>query len=115
SPAKGIRVGRVRVVGLGPGDPDLLTLGSLEALRRVGRAVTLPAPPELLLFLESEGIAIARDRIADPSPFMRGSSDEIESFVASLDDADLGIAVLGNPLSDFAGLPILLRACEKRG
>lgn len=108
-------MGTVRVVGLGPGDPDLLTLGSLEALRRVGRAVTLLAPPELVLFLESEGIAIARDRIADPSLFMRGSSDEIESFVASLDDADLGIAVLGNPLSDFAGLPILLRACEKRG
>jgi len=105
----------IRIVGLGPGDPDLVTLGSLEALRRVGRAVTLLAPPELVLFLESEGIAIVRERVADPSLFMRGSSDEIESFVASLDDADLGVAVLGNPLSDFAGLPILLRACEKRG
>jgi tetrapyrrole methylase family protein/MazG family protein len=108
-------MGTVRIVGLGPGDPDLLTLGSLEALRRVGRAVALLAPPELVLFLESEGIAVARDRIKDPSLFMRGSSDEIESFVASLDEADLAVAVLGNPLSDFAGLPILLRACESRG
>jgi precorrin-2 methylase len=29
----------IRIVGLGPGDPDLLTLGSIEALRAVGRAV----------------------------------------------------------------------------
>ena len=105
----------IRVVGLGPGDPDLLTLGSLEALRRIGRAVTLLAPPDLVLFLESEGIVIARDRVKDASLFVRGSSEEIESFVASLDDADLAIAVLGNPLSDFPGLPILLRACERRG
>ena len=48
----------LRVVGLGPGDPDLLTLGSLESLRAVGRAVTVQAPPELTLFLESEGIAV---------------------------------------------------------
>ncbi|MEO6991952.1 MAG: nucleoside triphosphate pyrophosphohydrolase [Candidatus Baltobacteraceae bacterium] len=103
----------VRIVGLGPGDPDLLTLGSLEALRAVGRAVTLLAPPELALFLESEGVAIERDRIADPALFVRGSADEIETFVAGLDGGTLGLGVLGNPLSDFPGLPILLRALER--
>src|SRR5580693_6849470 len=102
----------VRIIGLGPGDPDLLTLGSLEALRAVGRAVTLLAPPELALFLESEGVAIERDRIADPALFVRGSAEEIETFVAGLDDGTLGVGVLGNPLSDFPGLPILLRALE---
>jgi tetrapyrrole methylase family protein/MazG family protein len=105
----------MRVVGLGPGDPDLLTLGSREAMRRVGRAVTVLAPPELVLFLESEGVTIVRDRIAHPALFMRGSSEAIESFVAALDEQDLALGILGNPLTDFAGLPVLLRALERRG
>src|SRR5271157_183810 len=85
----------VRIIGLGPGDPDLVTLGSLEALRRVGRAVTLLAPPELALFLESEGVTILRDRIPHPSLFVRGSGGEIEHFTAGLDLADLALGVLG--------------------
>src|ERR1017187_1454073 len=48
----------LRIVGLGPGDPDLLTLGSREWLRAVGRAVTVMAPPALALFLESDGIGL---------------------------------------------------------
>jgi len=105
----------IRIVGLGPGDPDLVTLGSLEALRAVGRAVLLLAPPELALFIESEGVTILRDRIADQALFVRGSRDAIEAFVASLEDDDLAIGVLGNPLSDFPGLPILLRSLEGAG
>ena len=102
-------------MGLGPGDPDLITLGSLEALRAVGRAVTLLAPPELALFLESEGVTLLRDRIADPALFVRGSSDAIDAFVAAYDGEPLAIGVLGNPLSDFPGLPLLLRALERVG
>jgi tetrapyrrole methylase family protein/MazG family protein len=105
----------VRIVGLGPGDPDLLTLGSLDALRAVGRAVTLQAPPELLLFIEREGIRVLRDRILEPALFVRGSNDAIEAFVANLDDEELALGVLGNPLSDFPGLPLLLRALERVG
>jgi len=93
----------IRIVGLGPGDPDLVTLGSLAALRSIGRAVTLLAPPELVLFIESEGVAILRDRIARPALFTRGSRDEIERFVDELDGVDLALGVLGNPLSDFPG------------
>jgi tetrapyrrole methylase family protein/MazG family protein len=107
--------GLVRIVGLGPGDPDLLTLGSLEALRAVGRAVAPLAPPELLLFIESEGVAIVRGAVDDASLFVRGSSEAIDAFVATLDDGDLAIGVLGNPLSDFPGLPLLLRALERAG
>lgn len=103
----------LRIVGLGPGDPDLLTLGSLEALRAVGRAVTLLAPPELTLFLESEGISILRDRVVDAQLFVRGSSDEIEAFVSRSDGGALALGILGNPLSDFPGLPLLLRALER--
>ncbi|MDB5027825.1 MAG: Tetrapyrrole (Corrin/Porphyrin) Methylase, partial [Candidatus Eremiobacteraeota bacterium] len=50
----------IRIVGLGPGDPGLLTLGSREALRAVGRAATVLAPPELVRFLESDGVEIER-------------------------------------------------------
>ncbi len=105
----------MRIVGLGPGIPNLVTLGGLEALRAVGRAVALLAPPELVLFLESEGIAIERDLIADPALFVRGSSESIEAFVRLPHDRDIAIGVLGNPLSDFPGLPPLLRALDAAG
>jgi tetrapyrrole methylase family protein/MazG family protein len=104
----------LRIVGLGPGDPDLLTLGSREALRAVGRAATVLAPPDLTLFMESEGVRLLRDLIADQSLFLRGSTEVIDLFVARLDERDLALAVLGNPLSDFPGLPVLLRALERR-
>ncbi len=105
----------VRIVGLGPGDPDLLTLGSLEALRAVGRAIVVLASPELALFLESEGVTLVRDRIADPDLFVRGSADAVDAFAASLDGEDIVLGLLGNPLSDFPGLPLLLRALERAG
>jgi tetrapyrrole methylase family protein/MazG family protein len=105
----------IRIVGLGPGDPDLLTLGSREALRAVGRAVTVMAPPALALFLESDGITVERGLISDQGLFLRGSTEVIDTFVATLDGRPLALAVLGNPLSDFAGLPILLRALERHG
>jgi len=104
----------LRIVGLGPGDPDLLTLGSRESLRAVGRAATVLAPPDLVLFLESEGVAIVRGLITDQPLFVRGSTEVIDGFVERLDGADLALGILGNPLSDFAGLPILLRALERR-
>ncbi len=105
----------VRIVGLGPGDADLVTLGSLEALRAVGRAVTLLAPPELVLFLESEGVDIVREHGIDQALLVRGSSDAIAAFVRTLDGRDLALGVLGNPLSDFPGLPLLLRELERSG
>ncbi|GAC1423720.1 MAG: hypothetical protein NVSMB5_17600 [Candidatus Velthaea sp.] len=105
----------LRIVGLGPGDPDLLTLGSRESLRAVGRVAPVLAPPELALFLESDGVVIERSLITDQSLFLRGSTEVIDTFVEKLDDRPLGLGVIGNPLSDFAGLPILLRALERRG
>src|SRR5690242_16591991 len=105
----------VRIVGLGPGDPQLLTLGSVEALRSIGRAVTLLAPPDLTKYLTEHGIRIVRDLVDDPPLLVRGSTEAIERFVNELDGAsDLGLGVLGNPLSDFPGLPPLLRALERQ-
>ena len=110
--------GVVRIAGLGPGDPGLLTIGSLDALRAIGKTIALLAPPDLTSFLERNGIEIVRGMVDDPALFVRGSRDEIEPFVLRLDEAadvSLGLGVLGNPLSDFPGLPITLRALEARG
>jgi len=105
----------IRIVGLGPGDPGLLTLGSRESLRAVGRAATVLAPPELVRFLESDGVVIERALIADQGLFLRGSGEVIDAFADRVDERDLGLGVLGNPLSDFIGLPVLLRAFDRRG
>ena len=104
----------LRIVGLGPGDPDLLTLGSRESLRAVGRVATVMAPPELALFLESDGVVIERALIDDQDLFLRGSTEVIDGFVRRIDACPLALGVLGNPLSDFPGLPILLRALDTR-
>ena len=104
----------LRIVGLGPGDPDLLTLGSRESMRAVGRAATVLAPPELALFLESDGVLLERSFITDQGLFLRGSTEVIDGFVEHLDERPLALGVIGNPLSDFPGLPILLRALERR-
>ncbi|MGB8910229.1 MAG: nucleoside triphosphate pyrophosphohydrolase [Candidatus Cybelea sp.] len=107
----------VRIAGLGPGDPGLLTIGSLDAMRATGRAVALLAPPDLTGYLERNGVEIVRGMVDDPALFVRGSGDEIERFVQRLGEdggASLGLGVLGNPLSDFPGLPLLLRALEAR-
>jgi len=110
----------VRIVGLGPGDSGLLTIGGLEALASIGRAVALLAPPELTTYLERNRIAIVRDLVDDPALFVRGGGEEIARFVARLADnvtpnGSLGLGVLGNPLSDFPGLPQLLRELESCG
>jgi tetrapyrrole methylase family protein / MazG family protein len=107
----------VRIVGLGPGDPALLTIGALDALRSIGRAVALLAPPDLSGYLSDNGVDVVRDLVSDPALLVRGSTEEIERFVARIhespDRRDLGLGVLGNPLSDFLGLPPLLRTLER--
>ncbi|HZY98152.1 MAG TPA: nucleoside triphosphate pyrophosphohydrolase [Candidatus Baltobacteraceae bacterium] len=106
----------VRIVGLGPGDPKLLTIGSLEALRDIGRCTVLLAPPDLSNYLRENGIEIVRGLVEDSALFVRGGIEEIERFADRVagDGRDLGLGVLGNPLSDFAGLPPLLRMLERR-
>lgn len=108
----------VRIVGLGPGDPSLLTLGSVDALRSVAHALVLLAPADLQAYLAGTGVALTDDVAEDAALIVRGGGDEIERFAVRIDAmrerGDLGIGVLGNPLSDFPGLPLLLRALEAR-
>jgi tetrapyrrole methylase family protein/MazG family protein len=109
----------ISIVGLGPGGPALLTIGSLEVLRSAGRAVALLAPPDLTAYLQQNGVNVVRDLVEDPALFVRGGSDEIARFVGRLGEpefaADFCIGILGNPLSDFPGLPQLLRAFDRAG
>jgi nucleoside triphosphate diphosphatase len=110
----------VRIAGLGPGDPQLLTLGSLDALREIGRAIVLLAPPDLTSYLERNGVTIVRGMVEDPALLVRGSGEAVAALVAGIGKLSgtgpvLGLGVLGNPLSDFPGLPLLLRALETRG
>ena len=109
----------VRIVGLGPGDPSLLTLGGLEALRAVPGVITLLAPADLRTSLANAGVTLTADAPAEEPLIVRGGTDEIERFadrIAAMHErGELAIAVLGNPLSDFPGLPLLLRALEARG
>ena len=110
----------VRIAGLGPGDPGLLTIGGLDALRAIGKAAVLLAPPDLTAYLERNGIEILRGLVGDAALLVRGSSEEISRFAQRVDEraapgGALGLGVLGNPLSDFPGLPSLLRALDARG
>lgn len=97
-----------------------MTIGSLDALRAVGRSLALLTPPDLTGYLERNGVTIVRGMVDDPALFVRGGGEEIARFAdrldaASVPDGALGLGVLGNPLSDFPGLPALLRALEARG
>lgn len=104
----------VRIVGLGPGDPELLTFGSIDALRAAGRAYALLAPPELVKRLQSAGVSVERTDADDAPLIVRGSADHVERFVNRI-EGDIAVGVLGNPLSDFPGLALLLRALERKG
>ncbi|HET7815542.1 MAG TPA: nucleoside triphosphate pyrophosphohydrolase [Candidatus Baltobacteraceae bacterium] len=105
----------VRIVGLGPGDPRLLTLGALQALRDAQDVAALLAPPDLLAELRAHGIEPRKDLARDAAMLVRGSADEIDYFAERVAAERTGLAVLGNPLSDFPGLPVLLRTLEARG
>ncbi len=108
----------VRIVGLGPGDPGYLTVGSLQALRESGRCIALLAPPDLTKALEEAGVTIVRNAVEDAAVLVRGSAHAIEHLaeqIATLGGDSLAVGVLGNPLSDFPGLPSFLRALEARG
>ena len=105
----------VQIVGLGPGDPGLLTLGAIEALRAVDAVVLLAVPSDLAAALQSHGIDGERIGGDRATLIVRGALDEVAAFAAGLEARDCAIGVLGNPLSDFDGLAPLLRALEARG
>jgi tetrapyrrole methylase family protein/MazG family protein len=87
-------------------------LGSLDALKSSSRAMLLLAPQELAAYLSDAGVRVANDPL-DGAAIIRGSGSAIGELCDRLDDG-VAICVLGNPLSDFPGLPLLLRALDAR-
>ena len=107
----------LRVVGLGPGDAELLTLGALDAMRAAGRAAVLAVPPELTAYLRERDVPLDPDLVDDPVALHHGASDVVEHFAARLrsQSHDVALGVAGNPLSDFPGLPSMVRSLEAHG
>ncbi len=107
----------MRIAGLGPGDPSLLTIGAVDALREIGAAAAPLAPPDLRGYLARNGVEIVGGLIDDPALFVAGVADELGRFAdrVSTRGHALGLAILGNPLSDFPGLAQLLRALDHAG
>jgi len=108
-------VSLVRIVGFGPGDPDLVTIGALEALRAAPRTIVALAPPDLVLFLRSESIAFEPSPAGDAALLVRGSQSAVDAFVASLAAGDIALGVPGDPRVDLPALPMLARALELAG
>jgi nucleoside triphosphate diphosphatase len=101
------------IVGLGPSDAQLLSLGAVDHLEKAQRVVTCGAPPALIDFLKSRGVPVA------PAPFdggalLRGAPAAIDAAVQFAAEGDAALGVRGHPLLDFPGLPHLLRALEAR-
>ena len=102
------------IVGLGPSDADLLTVGAIERLRRAPRVFTCNASPATLKYLTESGIDV------EPTPFdggalLRGVNDAVTSAVGLFARGDAALGVPGHPLLDFPGLPHLLRALSASG
>jgi tetrapyrrole methylase family protein/MazG family protein len=104
------------IVGLGPGESQFLTVGALEALRASVRAAVIGAPADLRAYLRSAGVALDAALVLDEAGLASGASAAVAQFADRLTGLDgVALGVLGHPLTDFAGLPELVRELEPRG
>src|ERR1700730_250715 len=101
------------IVGLGPSDAQLLTLGSVEQLERSPRVVVCSAPPALVEHLKSLGVKLQPASFDCPA-LLRGVAHAVDAAVEFASSGDAALGVPGHPLLDFPGLPHLLRALELR-
>ncbi len=101
------------IVGLGPSDAALLTLGSLDALKRSPRAVLLSAPPALADHLKREGVTLEAAPF-DGGALLRGVPEAVGAAAAFAATGDAALGIPGHPLIDFPGLPHVLRALAER-
>ncbi|HXW75799.1 MAG TPA: nucleoside triphosphate pyrophosphohydrolase, partial [Candidatus Eremiobacteraceae bacterium] len=102
------------IVGVGPSDASLLTLGALDRLSSAPRVILCGAPPALAAALKE------RDVNVEPAPFdsaalLRGIPEAVDAAVAFASTGDAALGVVGHPLVDFPGLPHLLRALSNAG
>jgi MazG family protein len=102
------------IVGLGPSDAHLLTVGALECLRRASAVFPCNAAPATLEYLRDHGAAV-EDPPFDGGALLRGVDSAVKAAAASLQRGDAALAVPGHPLLDFPGLPNLLHKLTHAG
>jgi len=100
------------IVGLGPSDASLITLGALDRLEKAARVALVNAPPALAEFLQTRGVTVEAAPF-DGAELLRGKPEAIGSAVRFAERGDAALGVPGHPMLDFPGLPHLLRALER--
>src|ERR1700761_4893562 len=95
------------IVGLGPGESQFLTVGALDAMRAATRTVVVGAPADLRAYLRANGVELDDTTVSDPAALASGTASAVAAFAerAGASEGTTALAVLGHPLSDFAGLP----------
>ncbi len=107
---------QLSIIGLGPSDAQLLTVGALERLRASPRVFTCNASPATVQYLGDAGIEVeVWSAPLDAGALMRGVDAAVEAAAALFAQGDAALGVPGHPLLDFPGLPHLLRALSQAG
>lgn len=101
------------IVGLGPSDASLLTLGALERLERAPRVALCNIAPSLEHHLKERGVRLVGAPFHGSS-LLRGVAEAVEAAAAFAEAGDAVLGVPGHPMLDMPGLPHLLRALELR-
>jgi len=102
------------IVGLGPSDARLLTIGALESLQAAPAVFTCNAAPATIEFLRERGVRVHTLPV-DAGELLRGVASAVSVAVEELSKQDTALGVPGHPLLDFPGLPHLLHALGLRG
>jgi MazG family protein len=102
------------IVGLGPSDARLLTIGALDVLRAAPAVYPCDAAPATVQYLREQGVCIETLPL-DAGELVRGVSGAVDAAANLFSKSDAALAVPGHPLLDFPGLPHLLHALAKRG
>jgi len=102
------------IIGLGPSDASLLTLGALERLERAPRVALCNISPTLEQHLRERGVRLQGVPFHGAS-LLRGVPEAVEAAADFAAEGDAALGVPGHPMLDVPGLPHLLRALEMRG
>lgn len=111
----------ITVVGLGSGDPDRLTLGSLKRLQEAGERYVRTKDHPVVDWLEQTGVRFASfDEVYEAKDDFPSVYEEIVArLLARAEAGDTGVnivyAVPGHPLVAEATVKLLRERCPERG